>query len=62
MVPEEPVLKMERTPDLNGMISPPSKPVKYNPSLATNSFLYGLQVLSAVVVKSRVFRVVTPCT
>jgi hypothetical protein len=61
MVTEEPVLEIERTPDLNGMISPPSKPVQYTPSLATNSFVCGLEVLTAVNVKSKVFRAVTPC-
>lgn len=62
MVSEEPVLKIERTPHLSGMISTPSKPVKYTPSLATNGFVYGLEVLTAVTVKSKVFRAVTPCT
>jgi hypothetical protein len=54
MVPEEPLLKIERTPDLSGVISPPSEPVKYAPSLATNSFVYGLEVLTAVTIKSKV--------
>jgi len=62
MATEEPVLKIERTPDLSGMISRPSKPVKCTPSLATNNFVYGLEVLTAVTVKSKVFRAVMPFT
>ena len=53
MVPEE-LLLNERIPDLSGVISSPSEPVKYTPSLATNSFVYGLEVLTAVTVKIKV--------
>jgi hypothetical protein len=54
MVPEEPLLKIERTPEVSVVISPPFKPVKYTPSAATDSFVYGLEVLTAVTVKSKV--------